>query len=120
MAPTVERVSIKAVEDFSSSFHCLLSEVGTFGLRYTGARDKELTNTRVELDRVRELYNKKGIIVEVELKKKRELFVDEGKGSGTTDLDPSTIRDIVTSVRPSVTRDVMVAATTVENDTFAN
>ncbi|KAH1056163.1 hypothetical protein J1N35_034228 [Gossypium stocksii] len=58
VAPTTKRVPIKVVEDFLLSLRHLLSEVGTFGLRYIEAHDKELANTQVELDRVCELYNK--------------------------------------------------------------
>ncbi|KAK5842247.1 hypothetical protein PVK06_004583 [Gossypium arboreum] len=199
MALAIERVSVE-VDHFLSSLCCLLSEASTLGLRYTEARDKELT----ELDRVLELYNKvreeneiineqhgvlteslammemkveecgveltvekeRCIIVGVELKKftvrhssevemiirdcqehvdttlenmgtsslaidvfkpsrstwdlyvatwRRELFVEEGKGSGTTDLAPSAVGDIVTSVPPSVNEDVVVATPTIEN-----
>ncbi|PPS05907.1 hypothetical protein GOBAR_AA14740 [Gossypium barbadense] len=46
---------------------------------------------------------------------KRELFVEEWEGSGTTDLAPSAVGDIVTSVPPSVNEDVMVATPTIEN-----
>ncbi|PPS12386.1 hypothetical protein GOBAR_AA08256 [Gossypium barbadense] len=88
MAPKVERASVEAMKDFSSSLHHLLSEVGTLGLRYTEAHDKKLADTRVELYRA---Y-----------------------------LAPPIVRDVVTSVHPSVTRDVMVATTTVESDAPTN
>lgn len=58
MAPTGERVPVEAVEDLPLSLHRLLSKVGTLGLRYTEARDKELVDTRDDLNRVRELYKK--------------------------------------------------------------
>ncbi|KAH1056373.1 hypothetical protein J1N35_034438 [Gossypium stocksii] len=108
MAPIVERVFFEAVKDFPSSLHQLLSKVGTLGLRYTEASDKELADTRVELDNVCELYNKK-----------RELFVEKG-GSSTANLAPSTVGDVITLVHPSVTEDVIIVATTVENDALAN
>ncbi|PPR98687.1 hypothetical protein GOBAR_AA21975 [Gossypium barbadense] len=70
MAPTIEKISIEAVKDFPSFLHCLLFEVGTLGLRYAEARDKELTDTQTELERVNELYNK--LIVE----KERHIFAE--------------------------------------------
>ncbi|PPD79580.1 hypothetical protein GOBAR_DD23494 [Gossypium barbadense] len=90
MAPAVARVSVKAVEDYPSSLRHLWSEVGTLELRSVEARDKELANTRVELER-------------------------EGEGFGIADLTPSAIGDVVTSVPPSVTGDVLIAAPTVED-----
>ncbi|KAH1056375.1 hypothetical protein J1N35_034440 [Gossypium stocksii] len=128
MAPIVERVFFEAVKDFPSSLHQLLSKVGTLGLRYTEASDKELADTRVELDSVCELYNKVTYspfdVYKVDFDAladgdKRELFVEKG-GSSTADLAPSTVGDVITLVHPSVTEDVIIVATTVENDALAN
>lgn len=57
VTPIVEGVPIEAGE-FSSSLHCLISEVAALSLRYMEACNKELADTKAELDRVRKLYHK--------------------------------------------------------------
>ncbi|PPS05905.1 hypothetical protein GOBAR_AA14738 [Gossypium barbadense] len=78
VALIVEKVSVE-VEHFPLSLHCLMSDTGTLGPRYTETHDKELADTHGELHRVRELYNKHLAIMktnveecEVELAVKKE------------------------------------------------